>query len=290
MRAVARARPHAPARCWQPRRRVCDAPPWLARRLRRHAASGRPPRDRGALRARRRSRRRVRRRHPRPRPDTPAPTRYALARPAPRNTRSAPRLPHERQSTPRTTRDDAAKAACRIVQRMRFVFVVQRRPAELRETEMEVARSDGRLRGSRTPALATEKTPEASLSREGSYGSIDSPGRLTRRASHDAHLTVAGQRRPLTGFPKRIPMHITRPASASQPLALPGQSVGRLGREGAVHTTGSGLGDGITPSVASFRQNLFSSSRSPPRLSGSGDGAASDDCGPWRAARMRSRV
>ena len=48
--------------------------------------------------------------------------------------------------------------------------------------EMEVARSDGRLRGSTAPAVVTEKTPEASLSREGSFGSIDSPGRLTRRA------------------------------------------------------------------------------------------------------------
>jgi len=52
----------------------------------------------------------------------------------------------------------------------------------LRGWKMEVARSDKRLRGSTPPVVVTEKTPEASLSREGSLGSIDSPGRLTRRA------------------------------------------------------------------------------------------------------------
>ena len=32
-------------------------------------------------------------------------------------------------------------------------------------------------------------------------------------SANNAQLTVAGQRRSLTGFPKRIPMHITRLAS-----------------------------------------------------------------------------
>jgi hypothetical protein len=83
---------------------------------------------------------------------------------------------------------------------------------------MEVARSDERLRGSTAPAVVTENTPEASLSREGAFGSIDSPGRLTRRAPRfdsslfvaARSLTVAGQRRSLTGFPGRILMNTTR--------------------------------------------------------------------------------
>jgi len=47
---------------------------------------------------------------------------------------------------------------------------------------VEAARSDERLSGSTAPAVVTEKTPEASLTREGPFGSIVSPGRLTRRA------------------------------------------------------------------------------------------------------------
>src|SRR5208337_4019629 len=94
------------------------------------------------------------------------------------------------------------------------------RPAgpKLRARKMEAARSDKRLRGSTAPAVVTEKTPEASLSREGSYGSVDSPGRLTRRAQRfrlllsvaALSLTVAGQRRYFTGFPGRITMNTTR--------------------------------------------------------------------------------
>src|SRR5208337_1449579 len=87
------------------------------------------------------------------------------------------------------------------------------RPRFSRGRKIEVARSNERLRGSAAPAVVTEETPEASLSREGSFGSVDSPGRLTRRAprlSRDAQLTVAGQRRSLTGFPGRISMNTTR--------------------------------------------------------------------------------
>jgi hypothetical protein len=32
-------------------------------------------------------------------------------------------------------------------------------------------------------------------------------------SANNAQLTVAGQRRSLTGFPKRMPKHITRPAN-----------------------------------------------------------------------------
>lgn len=52
---------------------------------------------------------------------------------------------------------------------------------------MEAARSDERLRGSTAPAVVTEKTPEASLSREGSFGSIDS----TRSPDSTSAATLA---------------------------------------------------------------------------------------------------
>ncbi len=95
------------ARASSTRRRAASAPPRrcgaarggararVARMLRAHGARAAAP---GARRRR-------------PRPDTPAPTRYAHARPAMRNTRSSQRLPHERRSTPRTTRSDYAIAA-----------------------------------------------------------------------------------------------------------------------------------------------------------------------------------
>ena len=72
---------------------------------------------------------------------------------------------------------------------------------------MEVARSDGPLRG---------QMPDLRFASR----SLPLPRRFLRlhrfarspdlMSANNAQLTVAGQRRSLTGFPKRIPMHITR--------------------------------------------------------------------------------
>ena len=144
-------------------------------------------------RTRRRQRRRVRSRHLRPRPDTPAPTRYAVAPPAPRKSRAAQRLPRERQSTPPTAPHRAIDAAC--LKRNKN-SICARRPTS---PGLNFASRNGSgqerqkiYAATGTPALDTEKTPEASLSREGSHGSIDSPGRLTRRASRDAQSHSCG--------------------------------------------------------------------------------------------------
>ncbi len=112
-------------------------------------------------------------------------TRQAPSPPARRNTRSSRRSPREPLSKLQTTPDDDSGAARPHRMGTALCAVLPRsRPAgpKLRARKMEAARSDERLRGSTAPAVVTEKTPEASLSREGSYGLVDSPGRLTRRA------------------------------------------------------------------------------------------------------------
>lgn len=115
--------------------------------------------------------------------DRREPNRRAGLPPATRNTQSNRRSPREPRSKLQTTPHDESRAA-RSHRRKVAICAVRRprRPAEASRIGMEAARSDERLRGSTAPAVVTEKTPEASLSREGSFGSIDSPGRLTRRA------------------------------------------------------------------------------------------------------------
>ncbi len=162
----------------------------------------------------RRTLQRARRRFPQrrlsPRRDRREPNRQARRPSARQNTRSNRQSPREPLSKPQTMPHDdsgAARADRGKVQesrqrRPRWVFFAVARsksaslkrrlyavgrtscrcPAGSSRIEVEAARSDKRLRGSRAPAIVTEKTPEASLTREGPFGSIDSPGRLTRRA------------------------------------------------------------------------------------------------------------
>ena len=179
---------------------------------RRRAACAAPAAARGAARerTRRRQRRRVRSRHLRPRPGMPAPTRYAVAPPAPRKSRAAQRLPRERQSTPPTAPHRAIDAAC--LKRNKN-SICARRPTS---PGLNFASRNGSgqerqtiYAATRTPALDTEETPEASLSREGSHGSIDSPGRLTRRASRDAQSHSCGAAPAFHRLPQRIPMQTT---------------------------------------------------------------------------------
>ncbi len=166
-------------------------------------------------RPRQRARRRVRQRRLSPRRDRREPNRQAPSPPATQTTRSTRRSPREPLSTLQTTPHDDPDAPRSHRMKIAICSVRPTSPslAEASRIGMEAARSDERLRGGTAPAVVTEKTPEASLSRESAFGSIDSPGRLTRRAprlSRDAQLTVAGQRRSLTGFPGRILMNTTR--------------------------------------------------------------------------------
>jgi len=175
-------------------------------------------------RQRRRPRQRARRRVPQrllsPRRDRREPNRQAPSPLATQKTRSNRQLPREPLSKLQTTPHDDPGAPRSHRRKIAICSVrpTSPSPAEASRIGMEAARSDERLRGSTAPAVVTEKTPEASLSREGSFGSIDSPGRLTRRAPRfdsspfvaALSLTVAGQRRSLTGFPGRFSMNTTR--------------------------------------------------------------------------------
>ncbi len=155
-------------------------------------------------------RRRVPQRHLSLRRDRQEPNRQARWPSATQSTRSNRQSPREPLSKPQTMpHDDSGAARPRRgkvqesrPRRPRWVFfaVARSKPASLKlplysvrgascrfparpsRIELEAARSDERLRRSTAPAVVTEKTPEASLTREGPFGSIDSPGRLTRRA------------------------------------------------------------------------------------------------------------
>jgi hypothetical protein len=158
-----------------------------------------------------------------------------------RSTQSTRPPPHEPRPRLQTTRHDAASAASHHI---KIAVCAVRLPTslrpELRELRMEVARSDEQLRGSRATDVVTEKTPEASLSREGSHGSIDSPGRLTRRAprllkrrpAHSCGAAPVSHRLPQTN-PNAHYLHYQR----SQPAFTSAILTVELVEEERFHTT-----------------------------------------------------
>ncbi len=205
-RSVARARPSAPAPDWRLRNPVLQSGDAASEQL--AAAPTAPPdppsfaladrqnpiqQSRAARaayestepRTRQRSRRRAPRRRLSPRRDRREPNRRAGLPSATQNTRSNRQSPREPLSKLQTMPHDdsgAARSNGREVPRYIVGRTSCRCPANPSRIEVEVARSDGPPRGPSGGPAMRRRTPEASLSREGSYGSIDSPGRLTRRA------------------------------------------------------------------------------------------------------------
>ena len=156
------------------------------------------------------------------RPGTRGPNRYAASRSRERNT-GAPRL---RRHEPRSRRQTMPRAIVRgVISRAsnrswiaiclaRFPMSPAMSPGPFFADGIgQERRGAAALKGG--GYIGNVTTPEASLSREGICGSVDSRGSLAGRIG--SRLTVAGQRRSRTGFPNANLEADYAPCGPSQP-------------------------------------------------------------------------